>query len=494
MENKQNEPILKGNEENNEEEGKDSPRDIIYINDRARTIIYICLVTISAFSACDGGILPQQIEKVKEDFEVTNNSTIGFFNSVDYIGRVLGGFIFAIIMGKINRKMLLVSTLIFKAITLLIALFTKDKIVNIIFRGLSGISQVFFTTYLPVWCDQYGKETKRTMMVTFVQLGASIGIIFGYGLGLICEKLLNGNDYHGWRLAFGIEGIILIICAFIIFSFKNQYFSCNFTLIKDNEGREEEKKNESNFLSNLGKIICNKLFLFTTLSYSVAFFGMSIIQFWGDNYMSKVLKMEDAERFIAVGVLCLLGPMVGLVFGGLVTSKLGGYGKKKAMFFLIILIIIASFVSEATALIEQKYIYIILTWFFLFFICATIPPESGIIISSLENNLRGDGFALCNCILNLIGNFPAAYVFSILSDLFKNNFDKNEIDSLRYALGISLGYNFIGLVFVIIAGIFRFKIKGDLSKDEIKNIDKEDLGRLNESTSVSEQIDNSLEN
>ena len=204
--------------------------------------------------------------------------------------------------------------------------------------------------------------------------------------------------------------------------------------------------------------------------------------------MKKVINMQDSERFIAVGILCLLGPMVGMVFGGLVSSKLGGYNKKKSMVLIIILIFIASIISEITALVNNKYGFIILSWLFLFFICATIPPESGIIIASLENNLRGDGFALCNCILNLIGNFPAAYAFSILSDLFIKSYNKDEVESFKYAWGISLGYNFIGFIFIIIAGIYRFKIKGDLSNDEIKNIDSTSFDKLSQSEDSNDDI------
>ena len=257
----------------NEEDGQETPSEIIIISNKARISIFICLILISTFSACDGGILPQQKENVQKDFSADGNSIIGLFSSVDYIGRAIGGFIFAIILGKINRKMLFVSTLIFKAATLFIALITKDKTLNIIARGLSGISQVFYTTYLPVWCDQYGKVKSRTIMVTLVQLGAPVGIIIGYGLGLLCEKIYHNDQYSGWRLSFGIEGIILIICAFVIFSFHNKYFSYNFVLTGDNEGREEDKIDliKNNILSNFGKILCNKLFLFTTLSNSVAF-------------------------------------------------------------------------------------------------------------------------------------------------------------------------------------------------------------------------------
>ena len=471
----------------NEEEGQETPADIIIISDNSRSIIFICLILISLFSACDGGIIPQQTESLKKDFgENDKNSIVGLFSSVDYLGRVVGGFIFAMILGKINRKMLFVFTLLFKAVTLLIALLTKDKIINIIARGFSGISQVFYTTYFPVWCDQYGEKKRRTLMVTLVQLGAPIGIIIGYGLGLFCDKTIADDKYSGWRLSFAIEGIILIIFAFIIFAFQNKYFSCKFVLTGYNEGREEEKidiKNGNGILSNFGKILCNKLFLFTTLSNSVAFFGMSVIQYWGDNYMKKVLNMGDKERLVSVGILCLLGPLLGMMFGGIVSTNLGGYGKKQSMVFIIILIFISSIVSEFTALIQNYIAFVILGFFFLFLICATIPPESGIIISSLENNLRGDGFALCNCLLNLIGNFPASYAYSILSDLLKDKFKKDEKESLIYALVISMGYNFIGFIFIVIAGIFRFMIRGDLSKDEI-NIDRTTLDKLTDSESI----------
>ena len=212
---------------------------------------------------------------------------------------------------------------------------------------------------------------------------------------------------------------------------------------------------------------------------------MSVIQYWGDPYMTTVLKMGDTKRFIAVGILCLLGPLLGMVFGGTISTKLGGYGKKQSMIFIIILIIISSIVSELFALFENYIVFIILGWLFLFLICATIPPESGIIISSLENNLRGDGFALCNCLLNLIGNFPAAYVYSIISDILYNHFNKSVEDSLKYAMLISMGYNFVGFIFIIIAGIFRFQIRGDLSKDVI-NLDRETLDKINDSESQSE--------
>ena len=209
---------------------------LVEINNKVRTTIYICLVLISAFSSCDGGIIPQQNSNIQKDFGQENdNSLVGFFGSVDYIGRVFGAIIFSFILGKMNRKMILFLTLILKAITLFIAIPFGGSTINIIFRGISGISQVFYTSYLPVWCDQYGKKKQRTLMVMFVQLGNPVGIIIGYGIAMACDLIIpNDSNYSGWRIAFGFEGVILVVCAVIILFFNKKYFSEKFVLLDDN--------------------------------------------------------------------------------------------------------------------------------------------------------------------------------------------------------------------------------------------------------------------
>ena len=117
-------------------------------------------------------------------------------------------------------------------------------------------------------------------------------------------------------------------------------------------------------------------------------------------------------------------------------------------------------------------IFIIFSWSYLFFICAAIPPESGIIIASLENSLRGDGFALSNSLMNFLGNFPPSYIFGTLSDFFKSKINEEDAKIYKhyiYSWMVCMAYNYIGVIFIIIAGIFRFKIKGDLST----NLDEE---------------------
>lgn len=459
------------------EENLVSNNDLIEINESKRTVIFICLVIVATLSSCDGGIIPQQNIKINDDFDTNGEHQVGLFGSIDYIGRVIGAIIFTIIMGKMNRKMMLVVTLIFKGITLFIPIFTINYYINIVARCLSGLSQVFYPTYLPVWCDQYGKKSSRAIMVMVVQIGNPIGIILGYGLSMVCQWIgLFGMN--GWRTSFAIEGIILIICAVFIVFFDDIYFSEKLVLVDDSKGKIETKsnENESNLLGNVCKIICNKIFLFSSICNSVAFFGIGVVQFFGDKYMEVVLEIDSSIRFIFFGLLCLLGPTCGMVFGGIICSKLGGYTKKNSMTFIIISMALASIISMFIACHTNIVLFIIAAWTYLFAIGAVIPPISGLIISCLVNNLRGDGFSICNFLNNLIGNFLSSYVYSLIVDAFaleNKEEDAKYTDKYRYAWMISMGYNFVGLLFVIIAGIFRYRIEGDLS-DNPTNEEKDE--------------------
>ena len=466
---------------------------IIEINEHKRLIIFITLVLVGTLSSCDGGIIPQQNKNLIEDFGGGEEVRAGLFGSIDYIGRVVGAIIFTSIMSKYNRKMMLVITLIFKALTLFAPLIKIKNCdiyyyINIVARCLSGLSQVFYPTYLPVWCDQYAKQKNKAIWVTLVQIGNPIGIIIGYGIGLLCEAISEGN---GWRIAFPIEGISLIVLALIIFLFDKIYFSEKLVLIEDSKGKEKQLKNESqnlNLFGNICKIICNKIFLFSSLCNSVAFFGIGVVQFYGDKYMEIVLEIDKAYRFILFGILCLFGPTTGMVCGGIICSKLGGYIKRSSMTFVILCMAISSVISMLIAFHKIPILFIITGWSYLFAIGASIPPISGIIISCLENNLRGDGFSFCNLIINLIGSFPSSYVYSLLADAFKS---KGEQAKLQYAWMFSMGYNFVGLIFVIISGIFRYAIKGDLSEnnEEIKESNKTETENGGE-TSNGEKYEN----
>ena len=213
-----------------------------------------------------------------------------------------------------------------------------------------------------------------------------------------------------------------------------------------------------------------------TLGNTVAYFGMRVIQYYADTYMSKVLGVSGIIKFILYIVICLTGPILGILICGIICNKIGGYIGKRGMIFILILNIIACVSSHFITATLNAFLSLFSCWLFLFVYAAAAPLQGGVIISCLPNELKGNGYSICLFFLNALGNFPSSFVYSIIADLFGQKEDSTDQKKYRAAMMVTMYYNYVGLALVIIATIFRFKIKGNLGSDkenEKEKVEKE---------------------
>ena len=147
---------------------------------------FTLLILILSTSSMDFGIISASINTIKDDLHI-NNKQLGHFGSFEYIGHIIGTIIIYSMINKINRKMLLISAVVFKAIALCINAFTNIYVMLLIGRGFAGISQIFFLIYFPIWVEQYGRKEKKSIMFALIQIGLS----FGIGVGFVLCTLLN---------------------------------------------------------------------------------------------------------------------------------------------------------------------------------------------------------------------------------------------------------------------------------------------------------------
>ena len=477
--------LIDNNFDNNYNIEEDIEKEEITINDKARNSIFIILCIEYCISSCDGGIVPQQNKHLQHDFEDNGDSRVGLFGSIDYIGRIFGAVVMSLLINRIDRKLFLAGSCFLKSITLIISLFYEKYYLNLLTRLLSGIPQTLLTSYGTIWTDQFGKRKKRTMMLPILQFAALLGIIVGYCLGILSDKILSKNNkdvnnnhpYYGWRLSFGVEGVGLGIIGIIILFYKKIYFSTTFYLNEDDDykGREKsdleiaKEKNESGgwkaFLEQFPKIMCNKIFFFMSISNTVAFFGMRIIQFYADKYMELVLKISKKIKFFLYIILCMTGPVVGILICGIICSKIGGYTSKNGMIFILALNIIACVSSVFITATLNSWISLSASWLYLFCLAAVTPLQGGVIIASLPKDLKGNGFSINMFFLNLIGSFPSSYVYGLIADYFKVHDPEQKDMRYRTAMIITMYYNYFGLILAGIAGILRLNLKGELGSD-----------------------------
>lgn len=62
----------------------------------------------------------------------------------------------------------------------------------------TGLFQVFFAIYMPVWANTFGNPQQQALWITFLMITSPLGVIMGY--------MMNGFIYQvlGWRWSFYI--------------------------------------------------------------------------------------------------------------------------------------------------------------------------------------------------------------------------------------------------------------------------------------------------
>lgn len=465
-------------------------KGIITIDNKVRWTIFICIAVIATLSTIDGGIIPAATDQMMEKDALNATETqMGWLGSMDYLGRIGGSLVFVAIINTTDRKLILTGTLFIKGVAMMLPFFFRTNfLLNLLLRAVAGFSQVYYTIYFPVWCDQYGTKDFKTMMITFVQLGTPLGIVLGFALCTFVGKKL-------WSFCFLIQSIILFVLGVAVVFFPKLYFSNKLMMIegsdvdmkeldKEEEGRDTElvlqdgsndntqqtsPKKQKTIISNIIEIVSEKVFLFAGLANSVIFFGMAVVQFWGASYMKNVL--EETDDFIQLYVfsaICITGPPAGVILGGVVGSKIGGYTVKPAIVYCTIFCGISCIFALTVTLYKNVAFFGVIIWLYFFFAGAMIPIITGIIISSLPARLRGDGFSVMNFLLNLTGNLPAASVYGAIYDATKNTHK-------TWAMMFTMAYNCVGFLFVVLAMIFRLRKKDE---EEPKKVEEQQSGQM----------------
>ena len=202
---------------------------------------------------------------------------------------------------------------------------------------------------------------------------------------------------------------------------------------------------------------------------------MRVIQFYADKYMEKVLHVEESKKFIYYIVLCMTGPVIGILICGVIITKIGGYASKNGMIFILILNIIACIISIFITISLNTFIALGSAWLYLFCFAAVTPLQGGVIIASLPKELKGNGYSINMFFLNAIGSFPSSYVFGLICDFIQDNYPEQGYMRYRTTMRITMFYNFVGLILISIGSIFRFRLSGELGNpDNNKLINEED--------------------
>ena len=427
-----------------------------------RWIIFFYLISLSLFESLDQGIIPTSVRNIKIDLKI-NDIQYGAFNSLFFFGKILGSFSFIFLLNKLNRKLILIISLIIYGISLFIFRFFSHIQTLYISRTIIGFFDVFFIVYPPVWSDQYGIKNKKTLMMVLVQIFKPSGVMIGFILGTI----------FNWKKAIDIQIIILSIYLFFSFFFDKNYFSnklfsknkinedeiSKFSLISSSSKNEKKikKNNNQNIIINL---ISNPTFMIYVLARASLVFPLTIIQTWIIDYLENALKITDKKiRLISTGIITSTGPTLGILMGGFLLQKVGGYENKKASLISVILFSLSLIGCIFFPFCNNIITLSISLWIGFFFGSSLFPILIGIILSCNKNEFKASANSMTTFISNVIGHMPAPYIYGVINNKYGKDYPK-------FAMKCTVFSMFFCLIFLIFGMVFKYSVNDELDNEK----------------------------
>ena len=465
--------------------------DVILKRD-IRWAIMIIYLLISIIISMDTGLFTSASTKIKESLQI-DDKKFGLFGSFIHFGRIFGTIIFMFIFNILNRKNLLIIAFFFDCFSIFCFTITDNIIILFISRILNGFCSSFGLIYFPIWIDQFGIQSKKTIMMTLLQMAFPIGMIIGYAINTILGS-------EKWKITLLIETISLFICNFCIIFVPKKYYSkklCfkqhfdgvhkikqmkkiklrtnnnqELNLTNKNDIHSKEKSNieinrtsifnENNsdimkndniftFKKKIKYILSNKIFITTILYKSINQFILSGLTFWLTDYLENILGEKNSFQRLYVYIEAIvIGPIIGIAFGGFLGSLTGGYEKKNSILIIFILQSISTVFSVFVPLVDNINLVSVYLSLFNAFMSSVIPVNTGLILWTLPKNLKGFGTGVGNLITTILGKFPSPFLYGYIQYAF-NDYNK------RIGMHFLMKFSFLGELCLAFATYFRFR-------------------------------------
>jgi len=99
-----------------------------------------------------------------------------------------------------------------------------------------------------------------------------------------------------------------------------------------------------------------------------------------------IQEMHIAEEvvFTTFGIVSITGPVTGVVIGGNVTTKLGGYNSKKSLYLTCSIALVCLFCAMPIPFVQNYPTFVALLWFLLFCGGFILPSMTGIMLNTVD--------------------------------------------------------------------------------------------------------------
>lgn len=179
------------------------------------------------------------------------------------------------------------------------------------------------------------------------------------------------------------------------------------------------------------------------------------------DYLINIVKLSEVESDLSFILSTMTATPLGLFTGGLIIQKIGGYENYRSTMYCIICTLLCTTFGLMTGVFGERYIpTLCFIWMYLFIGSSIVPSLLGVVVSSVELNLKGTANSLCLCITNILGYTPAPITYTIIHEITKEDYP-------TLALSATMSYCIVGTILQIFCLRYRRKIE---NQDKLINI------------------------
>ena len=421
-------------------------QDELIIPENKRKFIFRLFLLSALFLNYDTGVIPAALIKITKeiDLDYSEQAMIGSFV---YLGLSFASLFAGLIFSKYSPKIVCAIILILNSVSCFIFSFSSDKVILFLMRFFMGATGAFIFIYGPVWVNNFSPPEHSTTWMGILHSCSIFGVFLGY---LVTAIILNFlHKFISWRVAIQIQGIVEIFLAFFLFKENEEYINVDTRKtipFEEKEIKFDKKKIKESpslisvtrrdpridtvELGNLGfyffqakTILKNKLYILITLAITSIYFIVTGIQFWITKYLIEILEVEPIVVNIIFSIISITAPLSGVLFGGTISDKYGGYKGKnetKALQMCSAFGLLTLFFGIPLGFMFRIIYLSVLLWAFLFFGAAIIPIATGIMISCVPKDCQATSSSISQIIFNLFGYFCSPMIAGFIMDIFED--------------------------------------------------------------------------
>jgi MFS family permease len=130
------------------------------------------------------------------------------------------------------------------------------------------------------------------------------------------------------------------------------------------------------------------------------------------------MELPKGYVFTIFGVVSITGPVFGVIFGGLISSKLGGYNSPSSLYVTTLLGLLSVVFAIPIPFIPKDLVplQIVLLWCLLFAGGFTMPSVTGVMLNTVPEHLKTTANSLSNTCYNIFGFLPSPYIYGAIAD------------------------------------------------------------------------------